>query len=48
MDSQLVFSSLQVGQLPELGTAPLRKLRMLSVATLAESEKLLPYSTLQV
>lgn len=41
------YVNMEAGQLPELGTAPLRKLRMLSVATLAESEKLLPYSTLQ-
>jgi COP9 signalosome complex subunit 7 len=41
------YINMEVGKLPELGAVPLRKLRMLSVAALAETEKLLPYTTLQ-
>jgi len=41
------FINTEVGTLPELSTQMQRKLRMLSVVTLAETEKLLPYTTLQ-
>jgi len=41
------FINSEVGLLPELSPVMLRKLRMLSVLTLAESDKLISYSTLQ-
>eukprot|EP00088_Acartia_fossae_P001499 TRINITY_DN10580_c0_g1_i1.p1 TRINITY_DN10580_c0_g1~~TRINITY_DN10580_c0_g1_i1.p1 ORF type:complete len:268 (+),score=83.02 TRINITY_DN10580_c0_g1_i1:69-872(+) len=37
----------EAGFFPELSSVMLRKLRLLSVVTLAETEKLLPYATLQ-
>eukprot|EP00088_Acartia_fossae_P000399 TRINITY_DN10164_c0_g1_i2.p1 TRINITY_DN10164_c0_g1~~TRINITY_DN10164_c0_g1_i2.p1 ORF type:complete len:277 (-),score=53.20 TRINITY_DN10164_c0_g1_i2:523-1353(-) len=41
------FINKEVGKLAELSPLMLRKLRMLSVVSLAETEKLIPYSTLQ-
>jgi len=41
------YTDKQAGSLPPLSAGMQRKLRMLSVVTLAETEKLIPYNTLQ-